>query len=104
MPRVQVSNLKGTLTVNPYEFYLTFRETFFAHLTKVAYDVLYEAVQLSFYCIRSTTSTHLRYCMRFEDRGLNDTFTCLVLSNRVFLQRSRTTNCYAPSLPETHQT
>ena len=67
---VQVSNLKGTLIVNLYEFSQTFRETFSAPLTEVCYDVLHEAVSIFLLVcqqlerIDQICAQAVRYCMR----------------------------------------
>ena len=88
---VQVTNLKGALTVNLYEFSQTFRETFSAPLTEVCHDVLYEAVSILLLLrqqlqrIDQICAQALRYCMCFEDLGLIDTFTCLYDQKPVWL-------------------
>ena len=108
---VQVTNLKGTLIVNLYEFSQTFRETFSAPLTEVCHDVLCEAVFIfllvrqQFQRMDQISAQALRYCMSFEDLGLIDTFTCLYdqkpvwLLSIVFLHTSRTTNALFPRDP-----
>ena len=79
----QVSNLKGMLVVNLYEFSQPNREPFPAPLTEVRHDVLYEAVSFfllvrqQLQLINQISAQALRYCMRFEDLGLIDTLTCL---------------------------
>ena len=108
---VQVSNLKGTLIVNLYEFSQTFRETLSALLTKVCHDVLCEAVSIFFLVcqqlqrIDQICAQALRYGMRFEDLGLVDTFTCLYgqkpvcLLPIVFLSTDRAPPIVAPFSP-----
>ena len=100
----------SALTVNLYEFSQTFRETFSALLTEDCHDVLCEAVSIfllvcqQFQRIDRICAQALRCCMRFEDLGLIDTFTCLYDLEPVWLLRavlslhtSRTTNYYVLS-------
>ena len=93
---VQVSNLKGTLVVNLYEFSHIFRETFSAPLTRF----------VTMFCMRPSPSSW--YCMSFEDLGLIDTFTCLYDQKPVWLLPIVffSTVCHqllCSVLPETHQ-
>ena len=80
---VQVSNLKGTLVVNPNEISQPMREALTAPLTEARHDVLYEAVSIFLLVrqqlqrINQIPAEALRYCMRIEDFGLVDTSTCL---------------------------
>ena len=79
----QVSNLMGTLVINLYEIPPPFCEALPAPITEVRYDVLYEAVSIFLLLrqqlqrINQMPTKASRYCMRFEDLGLVNTFACL---------------------------
>ena len=83
MPSFRYPTSRGTLIVILYEFSQTFRKTSSAPLTEVCHDVLYEAVPIFLLVcqqlqrIDKNSAKALRYCMRSEDLGLVDTFTCL---------------------------
>ena len=109
---VQVSNLEGTLIVNLYEFSQTFRETFSAPLTQVCHEVLYEAESIFLLTCQQLQrfdqicAHALRYCMRLEDLGLIDTFTCLHTTKKpvwllpiLFLSTDRAPPIVAPFSP-----
>ena len=44
------------------------------HLTEIRHDLLYEAISI---LLDQISAKALRYCMRSEDLGLINTFTCL---------------------------
>ena len=79
----QVSNLKRTLVVHFYEFSQPLREALPAPHTEVCHNFLFEAVSIFLLVrqqlqhINQIPADALRYCMRFEDLGLINNFTCL---------------------------
>ena len=89
------------------------REALPAPHTEVCHNVLYEAVSIFLLVrqqlqrINQISAQGLRYCMRFEDLGLVNTFTCLYDQEPVWLlpivlfllHRSCTTNYNALYLP-----
>ena len=87
----QVSNLKGALVINLYEIPQPIREALRAPLTEVLHDVLYEAVSIFLLVrqqrqgINQISTKALRYCMRFVDLGLVNTFACLHNQEPVWL-------------------